>query len=131
MHITVNTTTEAKHDGFADSVADRVTRTLSRFSNRISRVMVTLTDENGPRGGVDKQCRVSVVMPRFGELAVSAKDENPWAAVAQAALRIRRKIVTKLKRPQSLRARQRTSQIRSSDSVIRAASEIQVSGDTQ
>ncbi|QDS99552.1 hypothetical protein HG15A2_28760 [Adhaeretor mobilis] len=86
-------------------MANRLMKTLARFSDRITRVDVTLTDENGPRGGVDKRCRLSVIMPGNGELATSAKDENPWKAIDRAVRRARRIVVTKLKRPITLRTR--------------------------
>jgi len=92
MNISVKTPNDAKCNAFQDSVLDRLRRTLSRFSNRISRVNVTLSDENCPRGGVDKHCRIIVVMPRVGQVAASAKHENAWGAVALAAGRVRRKM---------------------------------------
>ena len=115
MNINVKAPDNTKRNDFQESVIDRLTRTLSRFSHQISRVNVTLTDENGPRGGVDKRCRVSVVMPSVGEFAASAKHENSWAAVAQATGRVRRKILTQLKRPHSLRKRLRRNRWEESD----------------
>jgi putative sigma-54 modulation protein len=38
----------------------RVRFALSRFAHRITRVAVRLVDINGPRGGVDKRCRVLI-----------------------------------------------------------------------
>lgn len=115
MDITITHPSKVKHSGFRDSVAEQLRRTLARFSNRIARVDVTLTDENGPRGGVDKQCRVSVLMPGIGEIATTAKNESPWAAVAYAARRARRKVLTKLTRPRSQRKRHRRNRLHISD----------------
>lgn len=107
MKISFNLPTELKRHQFHDSAVEHLTKALARFSKRISTVSVSLTDENGPRGGVDKQCRVSIVMPRLGEFSVLATHENPSVAVAQAASRVRRVVITKLKRPKSLRNRRR------------------------
>ena len=41
-------------------VERRIAFALRPFENRVSRVTVNLDDVNGPRGGVDKQCRRSV-----------------------------------------------------------------------
>lgn len=107
MKISIHAPLEAEQTGFLDSITDRMTRTLARFSDRISSVEVAIVDENGPRGGVDKQYRVSVVMPRMGQVSASAKHENPWAAFKQATERVRRMILTKLKRPTALQVRRR------------------------
>jgi len=113
MDITITAPSEAKRNSFRDFVAERLRRALARFSNRIASVDVAVTDENGLRGGVDKLCRVSVRMPGIGEIATTAKDENPWAAVAHAARRARRMVTTKLKRPRSQRNRARRSYLQS------------------
>jgi len=107
VKITIHAPLEVGQIGFLDSITARITRTLTRFSDRIYTVTVALADENGPRGGIDKQCRVSVVMPRFGQISASAKHENPWTAVAQATERVRRMVLTKLKRPTALQVRRR------------------------
>lgn len=39
---------------------------LGRFSNRISKITVTLADQNGPRGGADQVCRLQVSLSRVG-----------------------------------------------------------------
>lgn len=107
MRVNVNAPLEVNRQRFQDSVIEQVTNALQRFSTRITSVNVTLTDENGPRGGIDKQCRVSLVLPPFGQLTASATAENPWAALARAAERVRRVILTKLQRPKSLQIRRR------------------------
>jgi ribosome-associated translation inhibitor RaiA len=118
MKITINAATETKHAGFRDSAIRRITKTLARFSHRISRVNVTLTDENGPRGGVDKRCQFSLVMPGFGELATSALHENPSVAVTQASNRARRMVLAKLTRPQARRVRRHKELVASSTSHV-------------
>jgi ribosome hibernation promoting factor len=117
MDITITAPFKTKRNGFRDSVTERLRRMFSRFSNRIARVDIALTDVNGMRGGVDKQCRVSVRMPGIGEIATTAKDESPWAAVAQATRRARRKVLTKLKRPRSQRERYRRNRWNDSDTL--------------
>ena len=77
MKISIHAPLEAAQTGFLDTISGRITRALARFSDRISSVNVAIVDENGPRGGIDKLCRVSVVMPRFGQVSASAKHENP------------------------------------------------------
>ncbi|APZ94259.1 hypothetical protein Fuma_03884 [Fuerstiella marisgermanici] len=110
MEISV-TTPRRTRSTFRESVADRLAQALARFENRISEVSVTLSDTNGPRGGVDKECRVNVVMPGFDVLTTSARHENVWGAVAKATERARRIVLTKLKRPLAMRAERRDAVI--------------------
>lgn len=108
MRIHLHVPSEARQHVLLDALTERLRRTFARFSNRIARIDVTVTDENGPRGGVDQQCRVCVLLPGIGEIAATAKDENLWAAAAQATRRARRNVLTRLKRPQSQRERSRS-----------------------
>jgi len=41
----------------------RLVFALGRFGRRVARVLVRVEDTNGPKGGIDKQCRVAVVVP--------------------------------------------------------------------
>ena len=76
---------------------------LGRFGARIRRVEVLLTDVNGPRGGVDKTCRiVARIVPR-GEVRVEAADVGVEAAVSRAAERISRRVSTELERRRTTR----------------------------
>ena len=124
MKITIHAPLETGEVGFLDSITDRMTRTLARFSDRISSVEVAIVDENGPRGGIDKQCRVNVVMPRLGQVSASAKHENPWAAFKQATERVRRMILTKRKRPTALQVRRRKNLTEPMPSEISGVAEL-------
>lgn len=56
---------EAMHD----HLERRAQFALGRFAGAIRNVQVSLLDENGPRGGIDKRCRV-MLSPRRGETIV-------------------------------------------------------------
>jgi hypothetical protein len=60
---------------------DRARRRLGRFANHVSSVVVRLTDINGPKGGPDKQCLVTVDSSLLGSMASSFLGENAYAAV--------------------------------------------------
>jgi putative sigma-54 modulation protein len=61
---------------------------LSRFSGRIQKIVVFLDDQNGPRGGPDKVCRVLVKTRGLGVVLASATHADWFTAVDQAAGRI-------------------------------------------
>ncbi|WP_373653180.1 MULTISPECIES: HPF/RaiA family ribosome-associated protein [unclassified Schlesneria] len=119
MKININASSVPQPHRYANAVVEQMTRALSHASKRITSVDVTLSDENGPRGGVDKQCRVRISLPPFGHLTASATSENPWAAVAQAAERARRVVLHKLQRPKSLLKRSRKNRAKSLGSIAR------------
>ena len=63
----------------------KLRRSLDRCGDRITKVVVFLRDVNGPRGGVDKACRV-LVKARGCRAAVAwVVDPNWYAAIDRAA----------------------------------------------
>lgn len=107
MIILINVPSKNRHDDIHDRVIAHLTKTLARLVHRITSASVTLTDENGPRRGIDHQCRVNVVISGVGQFTTSAKHESPLAAVRLATARARRMILTRIKRPKALRGRSR------------------------
>lgn len=79
-------------------VERRVRFALSRFGSRIQRVTVRVSDLNGPRGGVDQQCRVVAHLGALGQLTVESVDGNMSAAVDRAADRIGRSVARTIER---------------------------------
>ena len=43
---------------------------LSRFNRIVSRVKVTFCDVNGPKGGLDKRCRIAAKLKTTGQVVV-------------------------------------------------------------
>ncbi len=77
---------------FRDYVERRLNRATDRFRNRIASVNVQLSDVNGPRGGVDKVCLITAVLPGVGEIAVGEKAETLTSATDRAAGRLKSRI---------------------------------------
>lgn len=61
---------------------------LSRFTGRIRRVNVFLADQNGPRGGIDKTCRILVRLADGGDVVAEVSDVDWVIAVDRATTRI-------------------------------------------
>jgi ribosomal subunit interface protein len=53
-------------DALTEYAIRRIHQHLSRFDNRVSDVTVRFTDVNGPKGGADKRCQLTVSGPRLG-----------------------------------------------------------------
>ena len=58
---------------------------LERFASRIRRVRVSIGDLNGPRGGIDKRCRVTVALARSTMLVIEERDSSIYAAIDRVA----------------------------------------------
>lgn len=75
--------------GEADALRQRIERrigfALSRFSDELSAVLVRLDDLNGPKGGVDKRCRVQLRGASIGEVVVEETDVE-WGPAIDRAL---------------------------------------------
>lgn len=71
---------------------------LARRAEVLEGVWVRLTDENGPRGGVDKTCRTELRLRGLAPLVVEAKDTDLYAAVDRAAARAARALARELGR---------------------------------
>ncbi|HKU39982.1 MAG TPA: HPF/RaiA family ribosome-associated protein [Polyangiales bacterium] len=74
---------------------------LSRFADRIQTVHVSLWDLNGPRGGIDKACRVRILL-RFGRvLNFEDVDTTLHAVVSRVCDRASRHVGRELARQRS------------------------------
>jgi hypothetical protein len=71
--------------GVTDALRRQIERragfALSRFSDELGSVLVRLDDLNGPRGGIDKRCRVQLRGPDIGELVVEETDAEWTPAI--------------------------------------------------
>ena len=65
---------------------------LSRFDSRIQRISVVFTDANGPRGGVDKSCCITVTLRRAADVVITDQDAEATACISRAAARTGRSV---------------------------------------
>ncbi len=68
-------------DALRTHIERRLHFALSRFGARILHVAVRLEDINGPRGGVDKRCRIVVALAGAGHVQVEVLDSECTNAV--------------------------------------------------
>lgn len=88
-----------------DYVIRRVHFSLGRFAGRLGRVVVRVSDLNGPRGGVDKSCRILAELTPSGETVLNeAVDANLFVAIDHATERIGRSFSRRLERERERRS---------------------------
>lgn len=80
----------------SDSLEAHVVRKLDfaarGFAGRVERVLVRLTDMNGPKGGIDKRCRMAAKLAGIPSIIVEATDDDAYVAVTRAAARLHERI---------------------------------------
>lgn len=86
-----------------DHVDRRLHFALARFGPRIARATVALEDANGPRGGVDKTCRIVVRLRSGGDVVASVDDVDWHAAVDRATTRIGQSVGREVTRSREVR----------------------------
>lgn len=79
-------------------VERRLRFALGRFSTRVETVRVRVEDANGPRGGIDKACRLRVRLRGAAPVRVEETDADVYVAIDRAALRLARGVARELDR---------------------------------
>lgn len=82
----------------SDHARRRLRFVLTRHTDRVQRVVVRLGDENGPRGGVDKFCRIQVYLSDAPVAAIEDIGPDLYAVIDRAAARVGRVVVKHLDR---------------------------------
>jgi hypothetical protein len=76
----------------------RLAFALGRFGPRVLQVTVFLADENGPKGGLDKRCRLVARLARLGVITVEDRDAELTTLMDRSTDRLERAIERALER---------------------------------
>ncbi len=57
-------------------VTNSIESTFEHFRTRIRQVNITFNDANGPKGGVDKECRCVVHLKSMAPIVIQDRDES-------------------------------------------------------
>jgi putative sigma-54 modulation protein len=88
MRIEIRHTNLDVSDALKSHVQHKVALALRRFRDRIADVAVRIVDENGPRGGIDKRCRIVVESAGGRQIVVQGNAADAYDAVTYAATRL-------------------------------------------
>ncbi len=80
----------------------RILFALTYCSGHINRVVIRLSDINGPRGGADKRCHVQIMLAGIPDVVVEDTEVDLYAAIDRAVDRARRTVVRKVDRQLTL-----------------------------
>jgi ribosomal subunit interface protein len=76
----------------------RVHQHLSRFGRQVSTVTVRISDVNGPKGGADKRCLVTLSGPRLGSVHLHETHADIYASIDLALDRLAHAVRRSLER---------------------------------
>ena len=104
---------QAQHFSLTKALRDHVVRrlgfALTAGAEQVQRVLVRLSDSNGPRGGSDKRCKIQLVLPRHPDIVIEDTEANLYVAIDRAANRAGRTLRRRVTRHRDQhRARQYT-----------------------
>ncbi|MFM8497295.1 MAG: HPF/RaiA family ribosome-associated protein [Planctomycetia bacterium] len=88
MHWELKDQGVSRPDDLPDRIDRRLRFALARFGSRIQKTIVFLHDRNGPKGGIDKVCRILVKTHGCGTLVAAIVDSDWNTAVDRATARI-------------------------------------------
>jgi len=87
MHMTLRCSGVELAGHRRDAYREILLSSLERFEHRLRRVSLYLEDTNGPRGGVDKQCRCVLHLTRMPPIVIQDKDESLSSLIYRVANR--------------------------------------------
>ena len=68
--------------------ARRMHFALGRFAARVGRIVVRISDVNGPRGGVDQCCHIRAELLPSGRVVLQQVDADLFTAIDRASERV-------------------------------------------
>lgn len=110
MQIQIQTSDLETPTGWREQVEKRVRfvlRRLRRLRHGIQHARISLRDVNGPRGGVDKECRVTLKRDGEGEVVVRIQARTAQNALVAALHQAARRLVRSQQRQRGSRRAQR------------------------
>lgn len=108
MNLTLHVNTPDASHLLEEEVSEVFSTALQRFASHIRYVMVSIQDVNGPRGGVDKQCRCVVHLKRRPPIVIQDTDQSVVGMLLRVAHRGAYTLGQEIERSQtSYRSRQR------------------------
>lgn len=83
-------------DAIEDHVHNRLGFALARGGSRVGRVVVRLSDLNGPQGGIDKRCLIEIRLDGLPTVVVEDVESDLYTAIDRAVGRAGRTVMRRL-----------------------------------
>lgn len=102
MQITIQARKFVLTDALRNYAERRLRFALTCCGDHIQRVVMRLSDINGPRGGEDKRCHLQVILSGLPNVVVVGTEADLYTAIDSVAERTGRSVVRKIERQQTL-----------------------------
>ncbi len=96
----------------------RLLFSMSYFCNHVNKVIVRLSDINGPRGGSDKRCHLQVIMSGLPDIVIEDTEADLYAAIDRAMDRARRTVARKLDRQKKLLKQKHSFDLETASTIL-------------
>lgn len=107
MHLEIRAGNVELADAMLLHLERRLRFALGRFGDRIRKVTVRLKDLDGPKGGTDQQCRISLDLIPKGKLILNEQSADVIVAMDRAADRVGQAMARRIHRVSGARDDQR------------------------
>lgn len=98
MRIDIHTSGFELTDGIREHTQRRLQFALSWASYEVRKVVVRLSDINGPRGGKDKRCNILIPLTRSADIVIEDTEADLYVAIDRAVERAERSLARRLER---------------------------------
>ena len=99
MRITINNKQNQIGSSAVEQAKAKIEASFSKFGPNVVSVELFVEDVNGPRGGIDKKCRILVNLRRMGAVVVVSVNEDAFSkAISRAISRAERAAGRKIQR---------------------------------
>ena len=98
MNIHIQTQGFALTDSLREHTERRLRFALGWADDRLRQISVRLSDENGPRGGEDKRCRIQLTFPSAASVVIDDTEADLYVAIDRAVDRAGRSVAHRLER---------------------------------
>jgi len=102
MQINIQARQFSLTDALRSHAERRLKSTLNCCYENIQKVVMILSDINGPRGGEDKCCHLQVILAGLSDVVVEDIEADMYVAIDRATDRAGRTVVRKLDRQKTL-----------------------------
>ena len=102
MQFDIQTRGFSMTDSLLDHTQRRLLFSLAFFKNHINRVVVRLSDVNGPREGLDKRCHLQFKLYGLPDIVIEDTEVDLYAAIDRSIDRARRTVARKVDRQKKL-----------------------------
>jgi len=105
MNVSIQARDFTLTDAIQTYIKNRINYQFGSRFDQIQRITVRVSDVNGPRGGVDKRCKITVVLPHINKIVIEDVQADLYVAINRAMDRASRTVNRRLSRLQDSKKR--------------------------